>query len=290
MSGYGHGKAEEDGITIEIELRSVNSRYLDISLRLPQGMMQHEATLRTKISENIARGKVDLILQRRREIEAAKAKFKPSVFEGLFEQVGSYLKSKNLYGQEIEKNLIFSLLERKEVFEDTEPEIERQNETNLILEALQQALTQHNTVRIKEGASLAKDITLQVSNLKRLHLELGKVAEILPSEKASQLTQRLKDLFPSINIGEDRIAAEAALLAERSDVQEELVRLGSLIEQAETALKASPQGKRLDFILIEMLREVNTCGSKVQNQKMQSLVIDAKLVLEKFREQVQNLE
>lgn len=290
MSGYGHGMAEGAGITIEIELRSVNSRYLDISLRLPQGMMQHEATLRSKISEKISRGKVDLILQRRRDITAGETKFKPTVFEGLFEQVGSYLKSKNLYDLEFEKNLILSLLERKEVIESIEPEVEGQHEAKLILEALQFALIQHSAVRVREGASLAKDITAQLNSLKGIHIELGKVAEILPSEKSSQLTQRLKELFPSLSIGEERIAAEAALLAERSDVQEELVRLGSLIEQAEAALKTTPQGKRLDFILIEMLREVNTCGSKVQNQKMQSLVIDAKLVLEKFREQVQNLE
>ena len=168
--------------------------------------------------------------------------------------------------------------------------VDLSKEKPLILKALKDALRKVILMRQAEGSNLQKDIVKRMKSLRQLANAIKQRSKITPKEKAKKLKDRLKELLGSGNLNEQQISQEIAIMADRIDITEELVRLESHLKQFESTLGQFPQGRKLDFVLQELFREWNTIGSKAQDSQIQKVVVEAKVELERLREQVQNVE
>jgi len=289
MTGYAHG-ASKLLPDVVVELKSVNSRFLDINCKLPTGSEKYEAAIQKNVRSKLSRGRIEVLLKRETEKSAASGiNFNAELFNSSLESIVSKLNLKGLETKEQVKLVASILLERKEFLSFEQSDLVSTVNEEGILEALSTALSSLISMRKTEGANLK--IVLQ-ENLEQLKQFTKKIIPILEETKlkyASRLKGKLLEL--ELTIPADRLALEVALLVDRSDVTEELDRLTSHIQQFDQLLSAGGEvGKKLDFLTQEMNREINTTGSKSQSGEITNLVINAKSALEKIREQVQNIE
>ncbi|MDI9471002.1 MAG: YicC/YloC family endoribonuclease [Bacillota bacterium] len=294
MTGYGRGQASSQELSVTVELRGINSRYCEVSLRLPPGFQSLDAELRRRVSDAVVRGKVDLTLSCRDErpdrhlirADLPRAAAYATAARAIAETVGA---TPNWRPDPM------AILRLPDVIvaaaDDDEPDSEV---TALLDDALMTALDELEAMRRAEGERLADDIREKLVSIRS---QLALIEAALPDIETryrERLEQRLERLLTPeawARLGPERIATEVAVLAERSAIDEELVRLQSHLEQFTAILDADEEqvGKKLDFLIQEMNREINTIGSKVQEIAVSSAVIEVKALLEKIREQVQNL-
>lgn len=294
MTGYGRGQASSRELAVTVELRSVNSRYCEVSLRLPPHLQSLDAELRRRVGEALLRGKVDLTLTCRDE--------RPDrpLFEADLPRAAAYAAAARAVAETIGVTPNWrpdpmAILRLPDVIvaaaNSDEPDAEI---TALLDDALAAALVGLEAMRRAEGQRLAVDLGEKLAVI-RSQLALIEAAlpelEIHYRERLEQRLERLLEPETRARLGPERIAMEVAVLAERAAVDEELVRLASHLEQFAAILGGSEEqvGKRLDFLIQEMNREINTIGSKVQDVDVSAAVIEVKALLEKIREQVQNL-
>jgi uncharacterized protein (TIGR00255 family) len=290
MTGYGQGEKSRDGFRVTIEIRSVNHRYCDLKVRMPGELAPLESDIRQRVQQKVQRGRVDLTVSLERRKEPAYEVEVDRTLVDRYLRAARLLKTDFRLEGEIGLESILTLPGAIKV------EVQKQQldkrESAVLFEALDRALEGHDRVRRGEGRHLRADLRKRLVHIGRLERQIRRASRNEPERFARRLRERLGDLLADRSLNPDRIAQEAALLAERSDVTEELVRLQGHLEQAGKLLDGGGDapGKRLDFLMQEMNREANTIGSKTAGLQVTRAVVEIKAEVEKIREQVQNLE
>ncbi len=290
MTGYGRTMLERDGRQITIEVKSVNHRFLDLSFRMPRSFSFLEEAARKLISERVSRGHLDLYVSYKNERSDHKT---VEVDEAL---LAAYTKALEQVGEItglVDRRSLMDMARLSDVLCITEQEDDQQVLRDLFLEALGLALDELIEMRKREGQSLKQDILDRLSNLEKLGKQIEARYPDTVLEYRQRLSQRVDELLQDkgIALDEQRLAQEVAIMAEKSAIAEETVRLESHICQMRNIVEQDQAvGRKLDFIVQELNREVNTISSKSQDVPITQLAVDAKAEIEKIREQVQNIE
>lgn len=288
MTGFGQHEASDGQYSIKIELKSVNHRYLDLYIRTPKQYSQLEEVIRTAIQGRIARGRVEVIALIEDFGEKGRnVKINHALVDGYLEALRAL---QNKIGN-ADLIKLSDLLGLPDVLEIEEPELDWDNLNGLLLEALGGALDRLEKMRRAEGESLYSDLEEKITQVQFLAGEISKLSAQVIDDYRERLKEHLADLLDGTTISEERFLGEVAIFADKCSIDEELVRLTSHIRQFRESLRSHDSvGRKLDFLLQEMNREVNTIGSKGNNVHIAGLVVELKSELEKIREQVQNIE
>lgn len=287
MTGCGNGRIRKDGWEVTAEIRTVNHRFLDISLRLPRNLVFLEQTIRNGIGARIRRGHADVFLTvRNTETSAVQA-------EADFDLAAHYLRIAAELAEKTgtENDMTVSRVLRMEgVTSVTEREMDQEKVAALCAEAVDAAMDQVVAMREKEGENLRDDLDTHLKEAAVLREKILARAPGVVADYREKLETRLKAMGAE-GIDPQRLAQEVAITADRCAIDEELSRLLSHIRQMETYLDAKEEiGKKMDFLIQEMNREANTIGSKASDAEIAQHVVDLKSEIEKLREQIQNVE
>ena len=288
MTGFGRAEAEQDGRKVTLELKTVNHRFLDLNIRIPRALGFAEEAVRKDIKERLSRGHVDVFINYSAVASDAKT---ARADIGLMR---SYLYAARQAAKEVgvEDDIALSHLIRiPDVILIEEAAEDEDRLTNIVREALSLALDSLDEMRLREGEELKANLLDCLDELQNLLAVIESRKELVPAEYAEKLRQRIAELTAGTDIDEARFTTEVALMADRSDISEETVRLAAHISQfRNTIMEEGAVGRKLDFIVQEMNRELNTIGSKSGDLTITNAVIAGKSVVEKIREQVQNIE
>lgn len=289
MTSFGRAQGEEGkGYLFSIEMKSVNNRYLDLNIRMPKFMISLEEEIRKMINTRLNRGKVDVFINYKSYDKAsAMPKLNLEVAKGYYNCLNELQKEFNIENDITVSKLanfpeVLTLEEKEENLDEVLKEIKPLIETSLdkMLE-----------MRIREGEKLKEDILIKLDAIEEKVKIIENFAEDLPKTYKQKLEERLSELTKGLNVDEERIAVEVAIFADKVAIDEEVIRLKSHIGQMRKTLNLEePVGRKLDFIVQEMNRETNTIGSKANDINITNIVIDIKNLIEKIREQVQNIE
>lgn len=288
MTGFGMGTLEEDGKSFVVEMKSVNHRYFDLNVKMPRTLISLEDRFRKVINTKVNRGKIDVfITQNNYEKEEIIAKFNKNIADS-YVRCLEEIRSTYTALDDISVSLIAKFPEVISLKKNDE-------DIELIWESLaipfNLALELLVAMREKEGLSLKEDMVKRCNNVKKLLEEVELRAPQVAKEYKSKLEQRIKDMLNDSRIDENRIAMEIALFADKSNIDEEIVRLDSHLNQMIYTLNLDEAvGRKLDFIVQEMNREANTISSKASDLELINVVINIKNEIEKIREQAQNIE
>ncbi|MEQ6375269.1 YicC/YloC family endoribonuclease [Bacillaceae bacterium S4-13-58] len=288
MTGYGRTEVMLDNIQITIEVKTVNHRFLDVSIKMPRFLMFLEDRMKKKIQTFLKRGRVDVFITLEGEGTVDR---KLQVDWGLMDQYIQALEKASTRYQLEKKVSLSTLLQIDGVFNVQEQEQGQDEMQQKILEALEQSLHQLQDMRIKEGLNLKNDVIGRLKQIKALGEKIEQRRDLVIEQYRTRILERIRDFIQEELKDDSRIYQEVALLAEKGDITEEITRLFSHIQQFENTLDAKDAiGRKLDFIVQEMHREVNTIGSKSSDVEISQLVVGLKSEVEKVKEQVQNIE
>ena len=288
MTGYGGAKGSAEGLSLSIELKSVNNRYLDVSVKLPRSFLFAEELIKAAVGRHISRGKVDVFVS----VDSSASddmvvRVNEPLLRGYMDALGAVAEK---YGLENDMTLM-SVCRLPEVLSTDRRELDNDAALEGIKAILEQALEEYDAMRLREGEKLRDDVLSRLDEISRL---TGIVEENAPktvAEYRARLEQKLQEVLGSANIDESRILTEAAIFADKIAVDEETVRLRSHLSQLRgLTLGDSPAGRKMDFLIQELNRESNTIGSKCQNADIAHVVVELKAEIEKIREQIQNVE
>lgn len=288
MTGYGRVKVENDLREITVELRSVNHRYLELNIKVPRIYGYLEEMVSKQAQAAIARGKVDIFVSVRAK-EGADIRVSPNmaVIQGY---VDAIRKVSETYGLSDEATAL-SLLRLPDAMEQSKEEADADQLKSEVSAVLDQALTEYNAMREKEGARLVEDVTYRAGLIAQSVDFVEQRSPDCVEEYRQRIAARMTEILDGTELAQQRILQEAALYADKVNVTEEIVRLRSHLAQLETMLKSPVAiGRKLDFLVQEMNRETNTIGSKANDFQIAKTVVDMKAEIEKIREQIQNLE
>lgn len=288
MTGFGRAEAQTEAWQVAVEVNTVNHRYIDISVRLPRRYIALEHRIRKLVKERFSRGRFEVnfsitsIDGRGRRLVAD---------EGLASEAVRLLRKleadHGLTGG-IEVNTLLSF---REILRVEEGEEDLDELWEVLLPVMAEALDALNSMRAAEGEALRADIASRLEAMRKLAGELSKRLPEVQAQHRDALEERIENLLSDVPVDPQRLAQEVAYLADKSDVSEEVTRLESHLKQLESLLEAKePVGRKIDFVIQEMNREVNTVSSKVSDLEVARLVIELKSEQEKIREQVQNVE
>jgi len=289
MTGYGTASAEAGGAHVTVELRGVNQRFLDVRISLPREYAALEAEVRDRVRAVAERGRIEVAVTR---VPVAGARrwrvgVRQELARAYVEAARDLARTLKLDG----RVTVADVLRLPELFEVAERSSDPARETPAVWRALAGALRAFDGERRREGAALARDMRARVATIGRNATAIGKRAPHAEAAARAAQAERMERLAGPGGVDPARAAHEIALAAERGDVTEELVRLESHLGALATALKAAgPVGKRIEFLLQEVHRELNTTGSKSADMTIAELVLGARGEVEKLREQVQNVE
>lgn len=287
MTGYGRGCCAGDNYGVTVELRSVNHRYADFFLRVPREIQLFEDRIRRLLKKEVRRGRVEvhIALSGLPGGEAAVTLNK--------ELAAAYHRVLEGLAQHLDLPMALSLgelIQMPGVLQDPGAAPEEEYLWPFLEKALQEALENLVRSRGEEGANLSRDLQLRRERIVAMVDELALLAPAVLEEQHLRLKNRLTEMLGA-HFDQGRILMECAVLAERMDIHEEVIRLKSHLESFQGALRGeSPAGRRLDFVAQEIFREINTVGAKSQDYGIATLVVDMKTELEKIREQIQNIE
>ena len=288
MTGFGRGSFQLEGREATIEIKAVNSRYLDPNFRMSRNVSFVEPKLRTALAEALHRGKVDLYISYKNTRED-RAEVLADVA-----LAQSYQKAIVTLAQALEKQpetTLWQIAALPQVLQLSESEEDEQAVCYVVEQAFSQAIGQLKTMRKKEGEKLCEDLLTKAKAVDVLVCRIDALAPQVEQASKEKLLEKMQEYTQADETLKQRVVMEAALIAEKHALDEELVRLHSHIGQfCQSVRSEGPVGRKLDFIVQEMNREINTIGSKANNAEITSLVIAAKSELEKMREQVQNVE
>jgi uncharacterized protein (TIGR00255 family) len=288
MTGYGKADATLPGGRMVVEIRSVNHRYGEITVKLPRALMAYENEVRKSVAGRLKRGKIDVFVQQE---GLAEAEALPTVNLQLAKAYhDAFVRMKEALGMGEPVSLALIATQR-DVLTSGSAEDQGESLHGLLIEAVEGAVDTIDAMRVREGEALLADLRGRRTALSTL---IGRVAERTPqvvAEAGARLKERVGQLVGETGVDEARLAQEIAFMADRSDVTEELVRFDSHLQQFdETLLLDEPVGRKLDFLMQELNREVNTIGSKANDAEIAGCVVQLKAELEKVREQIQNIE
>ena len=290
MTGFGRGVCADGKRQVTTEVRTVNHRYADISVRMPRRYSFAEDSIKNVVKTIVKRGKADLFITVEHITQDdINIKLNEMAAEKYYESLKA-LREKFMLPGDISVQLLASFPDVLKAI----PDVEDEAEVTAHLEAAAKlALENLDAMRAAEGAALAEDIVMRGNIIKSLALKIENRTPEIVASYYEKFRERIKELTGSeITISEERIAAEAAVFADKSNVTEELVRLKSHVAQLESIINKSsqPDGRKLDFLVQEMNREANTIGSKANNIEITNMILEVKSEIEKIREQVQNIE
>ena len=287
MTGCGSGSASRDGWEVTAELKTVNHRFLDVSLRLPRNLMFLEQPVREQLSAGLKRGHVDVFLNVRNTEEGA------GEVQTDLRLAQAYARAERMIAEAVGKpeNLdVRTLMTLEGVVTLAEQEMDQETVEALCVEATREAIGQLTGMRAREGARLRDDLKVHLDAAAALREEILTRAPGVVADYRARLESRLAQLGAS-GVDPQRLAQEVALMADRCAIDEELARLESHIVQMNRYLDAEGEiGKKMDFLIQEMNREANTIGSKASDALIAQKVVDLKSEIEKMREQIQNVE
>lgn len=288
MTGFGRSIFHGESRSFEVEIKTVNYKYLDINIRMPKNLMSLEQNIRSLISKNIKRGKMDIsITQNITEKQNVNVVLDKKLAD-------SYVKCLNTIkdSYDVKDDISVSLIAKfNDVINLEYKEEDLEKIWSELNTCISEAIKLLIEMRIKEGEKLKSDISLKCSSIKGIVENIEKRAPKVVIDYKEKLNLRLKELLNEKVVDENRIAMEVAIFADRACIDEEIVRLKSHINQMYDTLELNePIGRKLDFLVQEMNRETNTIGSKANDLEISNLVIELKSQIEKIREQIQNVE
>ncbi len=288
MTGYGRAEKTIDGREIIVEMRAVNNRYLDLSVKLPRVFGFAEEAVKAQIKAAVGRGKVDVFITINvTQDKSLRVSLNKPALEG-------YLAALETIATEYDvrdDRSVMALARLPDVFVVEKQEQDEQQLTQDILSVVQSALEKFNAMREKEGAALEQDLRNRAQTVLSLVEQVEARSPVTLAEYRARLTERMQEVLGNTNIDEGRILQEAAIYADKIAVDEETVRLRSHLQQLEQMLTGGGAiGRKLDFLLQEFNREANTIGSKGNDIEQARTVVAIKAELEKIREQTQNIE
>ena len=288
MTGYGSAKGTVEGLEISVELKSVNNRYLDCSVRLPRSFLFAEEMVKSRVQSHISRGKVDVFVS----VDSSDAgemtvKVNEALLKGYIEAIGHISREYGL----VNDMTALNVSRFPDVLSVEKKDLNAEAISEGMAEIVEVALRDFDAMRLREGEKLRDDV---LSRLDTIHALVSRVEEKAPetvAEYRARLEQKMAEVLGTTGIDENRILAEAAIFADHIAVDEETVRLRSHMSQLRTMINgSSPTGRKIDFLIQEFNREANTIGSKCQNSEIAHVVVDLKSEIEKIREQIQNIE
>jgi uncharacterized protein (TIGR00255 family) len=287
MTGYGNGAAPIRAGRITIEVRSVNQRFLDVRVTAPREYGPWEAECRETVRQHVARGRIEVHVNRNAP-PSTRARIVLNL-EAARDYAAAWRQLTRALG--LTRELDPALFRGSDVFQSVEVAADVRREFPAARRALLQALTRFDAARRREGANLQRDMRARIERLAVIERSLRRHGAESAADIQTRLTERMRRLLAGAEVDPVRIAQEAAVLAERGDVTEEMVRLASHLSALRGLLvSTTPAGKQIEFLLQEVHREINTIGSKVNNLAVTRLVVEAKGEVERLREQVQNVE
>ena len=288
MTGYGRAVAAVNGREFTVELRSVNNRYLDCTVKLPRALSFAEDAVKQAVKASVSRGKVDVFITLKSEsADDTTITLNKVILEG-------YLTAMRQMVDEfqVRDDISVSTVSRlPEIFSVEKPQVDEEQLLKDLLSVVEQALAGYDAMRCTEGQALDADLRSRGNTILELvsQVEQGNAQTVI--DYRARLEAKLKEVLASTNIDESRILTEAAIFADKVAVDEETVRLRShLAQMNEMLTTGGAVGRKLDFLLQEMNREANTIGSKCTDVRLARIVVDIKAELEKIREQTQNIE
>ena len=287
MTGYGRAVETVNGREFTVEVRSVNNRYLDCTVKLPRTLSFAEEAVKQAVKATISRGKVDVFITVRSEgASDVKITLNTAMVEGYLAAMKQMVAD---YG--VQDDISVSVVSRMpDVFTVEKPEVDEEQLLADLMSVVNKALASYDTMRAVEGKALENDLRSRGNTILELvsQVEAGNGQTVI--DYRTRLENKLKEVLANTSIDESRILTEAAIFADKVAVDEETVRLRSHLEQMNTMLtNGGAIGRKLDFLLQEMNRESNTIGSKCSDVKLARIVVDIKAELEKIREQTQNI-
>lgn len=287
MTGYGKANLTKNERNYQIEIKTVNHRYLDISVKMPRQLSYLEDTIKKEIGDKIKRGKVDVFVTfENNSLEGREIKINTELASAYIKELKKLAESENILA-DIQVNDIARYPDVLNIESSQDDETIK----NEIVEVIKIAVNNLAEMRQVEGAKMAEDILARLEYIQEKVKEISKLSTGLIGEYIVKLEERLKQILKGQEIDQARLAQEVVIYADKCSVEEEITRLNSHILQFKNLINSEePIGKKLDFIIQEMNRETNTIGSKANNLEITNRVVDLKTQIENIREQVQNIE
>jgi len=287
MTGYGQARFEDETFSVSVEVKTLNSKFLDVSVRMPKSYNDKEIAVRNLISEKLERGKVSLMLEYYNKKEAvSKVKINGALFKEYYERLkelsdGVESKSEDLFKMAIQF---------PDVIASIEDDSNREKEWEIIFSVIRSAIDNCNDFRVKEGTVLTENLKTYIKTIENNLEEIKELDPVRVERVKSRLNENLKEFAKREELDVNRLEQELIYYIEKLDISEEKVRLSSHLNYLQEILNSnSSLGKKMNFISQEIGREINTIGSKSNDAAMQKLVVNMKEELEKIKEQVLNI-
>ncbi|MBQ7879942.1 MAG: YicC family protein [Clostridia bacterium] len=288
MTGYGKGSYDENGLELTCEIKTVNNRYLDVSIKAPRVFAAYEDVIRSLVKEKLTRGHADVFITLKDKREKPTALSVDSALAASY--VAAAQKIRELFPDIADDLTVTSVLRYPEVLKTEDTATLDESVITALKTALGDALDALNQMRLIEGEKLKEDMLSRVATIEKLVEEVSLRAPYVAAAYKEKLTARVKEYLAGVNVDENRILTEVAVFTDKSNIDEELTRLRSHIQQFRDICKERVVGRKLDFLVQEFNREANTTCSKSNDVEITRLGLALKNEIEKVREQVQNLE
>ena len=291
MTGYGSGSAENNNLSVTIEVKSVNHRFLDVSVRMPRSFLRFENSLRVQVQERIKRGKIDVFVSLEQlESSGRKVKLDRGLAKSYYEALSELAVLTN--SEAFEPVSIMSRF--NDLFIDVDDPLDEESISDILSKAMAAALTELEEARQVEGSRLTSNLLEKTEILEDERKKLEELSPRVVDQYRERLLARAEELLAEERqewYDNQRLFAETAIFADKAAIDEEMTRLKShLLSLREILQGEGPSGRQLDFLIQELNREINTIGSKANDFEISQSVVTMKSVLEQIREQVQNLE
>ncbi len=292
MTGYGQAEMQDAGLGVAIEIKSVNSRYLDLNIKYPSEYSFLELELRNLLKQHLQRGRVDVFIRRNSTAGNIKPQINLELFKSYWEAIQGVFKSVKVDSQHLDLTQISTfILNQNDLFSNNNSKVEiTEQEQTLIREVLAEALKRLLDSRRTEGEALIKIVSQHLVNLQTIWKTIERQRTSIITNLSQELLAKIKNLFQQLDFTSERLEQEVAWRAERSDISEEINRIAVHLESLKVELATNSSGKKIEFLAQELGREFNTISSKVPSAEIQTAVVSAKLEIEKIREQSFNIE
>lgn len=291
MTGFGRAQGTSKRVRLVVEVRSVNHRHLDLSVKLPPAYQAFESQIAAIVRDKFRRGRIELFVTRQIEKSSQRElMFDRELFNKYLNIFKLALREQKLEAKASLPAIVLDVLRRREVLDLVETEAEPEDEWSLLERITKAAVKDLHQMRNREGTNLQHTILGHLAEFDSVVVRIAKSAKSVPERFRERLTARIEKVLNDVGVDPQRIAQEVALFADRTDVTEEIARLASHQKQFRALIKNPECGRKLDFLIQEMGRETNTIGSKAQDGNISAAIVEAKAVLERIREQVQNVE
>ena len=288
MTGYGRGEYKAEGIELTAEIKTVNNRYLDVSVKCPKIFLAYEEIIRSIVREKLTRGHADVFVSFTDKREKAKSLYLDEAAAKAYVNAAKQLKA--MFPGVADDFSITSIMRQSDVLKQEENSGADEQLISALKSALNIALDNLNAMREREGGKLAEDMLSRVDKIETLVSSVEERAPLVAADYKKRLEEKVRTYLDGVNYEESRLLTEVAVFTDKSNIDEELTRLHSHIAQFRDICKEKLVGRKLDFLVQEFNRETNTVCSKSNDIKITKLGLELKNEIEKIREQVQNVE